>query len=148
MGLYFIDMILVLMLFGAWDRAYRVLITDREIDLVYDEHCYFCTRVLYPFKLLDVNNTIKWYSQYDAPESHSDRDDVNFEDEMYVFVDGEAFGGYFAFQQLLKQFGFTHPVAWLMATSPIAAPGQRLYQYTAENRDRHFVCSFEPDDRS
>lgn len=145
LGLYFIDMILVLTLFAAWDGAYERLVTDREIDLVYDERCYFCARSLYLFKLLDVNGTVGWYSQFDAPDDYRERPDVDFEEEMYVFVDGEAYGGYHAFRQLLKQFWFTVPAAWMMALPPVAAVGERVYEYIAENRDRHFVCSYEPD---
>lgn len=144
MGLYFIDMIFLLCLFLAFDRAYGWLVTDRYVDLVYDEHCYFCARSLYLFKLLDINNTVTWYSQYDAPDEYSERESVEFEDEMYVFVDGEAYGGYYAFHQLLKQFWITVPLAWLMALSPVATVGERVYQYIAANRDRHFVCSYDP----
>ena len=143
LGLYFIDMVLLLSLFGSWDRVYGALATDRTVDLVYDERCYFCARSLYPFKLLDVNGTVGWYSQFDAPEAYRDRPDVDFEEEMYVFVDGEAHGGYHAFRQLLKQFPVTRPLSWLMALPPVAAVGERVYEYVAENRDRHFVCSYE-----
>jgi predicted DCC family thiol-disulfide oxidoreductase YuxK len=143
LGLYFIDMVLLLALFGAWDRVYGALAADRTVDLMYDERCYFCARSLYPFKLLDVNGTVGWYSQFDAPEAYRDRPDVDFEAEMYVFVDGEAHGGYHAFRQLLKQFPVTVPLWWLMALPPVAAVGERVYEYVAENRDRHFVCSYE-----
>lgn len=143
LGLYFIDMILLLTLFGSWDRLHGALATDRTVDLVYDERCYFCARSLYPFKLLDRNGTIGWYSQFDAPEAYRDRPDVDFQEEMYVFVDGEAYGGYHAFRQLLGQFPVTTPLSWLMALPPVAAVGERVYRYVAENRDRHFVCSYE-----
>lgn len=143
LGLYFTDMVLLLSLFGAWDRAHAALATDRTVDLVYDERCYFCARSLYPFKLLDVRGTVEWYSQFDAPEAYRDRPDVDFEEEMYGFVGGEAHGGYHAFRQLLKQFPVTAPLSWLMALPPVAAVGERVYEYVAENRDRHFVCSYE-----
>lgn len=145
MGLYFIDMVLYLALFAAWDGAYRRLARDEsdDVDLVYDEHCYFCARSLVPFKHLDVNDSVQFYTQHDAPAEYAERPDVDFESELYVFRDGEAHGGYWAFRELLRQFRIFAPVVWLMNRTPAAAAGERVYEYVAANRDRHFVCSTE-----
>jgi predicted DCC family thiol-disulfide oxidoreductase YuxK len=147
LGLYFVDMILVLSLFAAWDVAYRRLAADAddEVTLVYDERCYFCARSLYLFKHLDINGSVQFYSQSDVPRELVDRDDVDLDEEMYLFRDGTAYGGYEAFRQLFKQFRIFAPVTLLMALPPVRAVGNRIYAYVARNRSRHFVCSFEPD---
>ncbi|MDQ2050211.1 DUF393 domain-containing protein [Natronolimnohabitans sp. A-GB9] len=147
LGLYFVDMILVLSLFVAWDVAYRRLAADEDdaIRLVYDERCYFCARSLYLFAHLDVNDSVQFYSQSDVPAELIDRDGVDLESEMYVFRDGEVYGGYEAFRQLFRQFRIFTPVTALMALSPVRAVGTRVYEYVARNRSRHFVCSLEAD---
>lgn len=144
MGISFFDIFLFLMLFAAYDQAYARLASQREIDLVYDEHCYFCSRSLYLFKTLDVNQTVTYYTQYDCPERYKTKKQVDFDEEMYVFVGDKAYGGYYAFQQLCKQFPVTTPISWLMGISPIATVGESIYEYIAKNRDRYFVCSYEP----
>jgi predicted DCC family thiol-disulfide oxidoreductase YuxK len=147
LGLYFIDMILVLSLFVAWDVAYRTLAADAddEARLVYDERCYFCARCLYLCKHLDVNGSVRFYSQSDVPPELVDRDDVDLDEEMYLFRDGEAYGGYEAFRQLFRQFRIFAPITLLMALPPARAAGERMYAYVARNRSRHFVCAYDPD---
>lgn len=141
-GPVFFDLIVFLLLFVAWDRLYRHLSTTKELDLVYDERCYFCARTLYLFKYIDIYETVSFYSQSDAPPNYSTRDGVDFDDEMYVFIDGDAFGGYWAFQKLFKQFAVTAPLSWLMRLSPVSFVGEHVYRYVAKNRDRYFVCSY------
>lgn len=144
MGIQFIDMLFFLALFGAYDRAYVWMVSDRSLDLVYDEQCYFCARSLYLFKLLDINQTVSFYSQSDAPEEYHSRDDVEFNDEMYIFdEDGVAYGGYYAFRELLRQFGVTKPLAWLMAVPYVAVVGELVYAYIASNRSQYFVCTYD-----
>jgi len=144
MGVFFFDIFIFLIIFAAYDRAHTKLASQREIDLVYDEHCYFCTRSLYLFKILDTNQTINYYSQYDCPEKLKNEKEVEFDEEIYVFVNNEPHGGYYAFHQLCKQFPATAPLSWFMAIPPVATVGEYIYEYIAENRDRHFVCSYEP----
>ena len=144
LGLYFIDMFLVLVLFVAWDVGYRKIAADsNDARLVYDERCAFCARSLYLFKHLDINNSVQFYSQSDVPPELANRDDVNLNEEMYLFRDGEAYGGYEAFRQLFKQFRIFAPITLLMALSPIRTVGNRAYKYIARNRSRRFVCSLE-----
>lgn len=143
MGILFFDSFFFLALFAAYDRGYARLVPDRDIDLVYDEHCYFCARSLYMFKYLDINETVSFYSQSSAPAQYQSRDEVEFDDEMYVFVDKRAYGGYAAFRELLRQFWFTTPIVWLMGFSLIERIGNRVYKYIAKNRNRYFVCSVE-----
>ncbi|MFP8955178.1 DCC1-like thiol-disulfide oxidoreductase family protein [Natrialbaceae archaeon A-CW3] len=145
LGLYFIDMILVLSLFAAWDVVYRRLAAsdDESVQVVYDERCYFCARSLYPFKHLDVNDSVQFYSQSDVPRELIDRDDVDLESELYLFRDGEAYGGYEAFRQLFAQFWVFLPLTLLMALPPVRVVGDRVYAYIARNRSRHFVCSID-----
>lgn len=149
LGLRFIDNIFLLVtVLLAWDALYERVATTNEIDLVYDEHCYFCARTLYLFKLLDINRTVNFYSQYDAPDEYKNREDITFEDEMYVFRDREAFGGYWAFRELIRQFRIFVPVVWMMGLSPVAAVGERIYRYVADNRDRYFTCSVDTEEQA
>lgn len=112
---------------------------------MYDKHCYFCARSLYLFKLLDLNQTVTFHTQYTAPEEYRSREDVKFDDRMYVFANGEAYGGYDAFRRLFKQFAVTIPMSWVMALPPVAVVGKRVYAHIAANRNRYFVCSWEPE---
>lgn len=142
MGIFFFDSFFFIALFLAFDRVYSWLVSSREIDLVYDEHCYFCARSLYLFKHLDINETVTFYSQHTAPNEYA-KADVDFDDEMHVFVDGDVYGGYSAFQELCRQFWITVPLAWIMSLSVIKSLGERTYGYIAANRSRYFVCSAE-----
>ncbi|MDG5820190.1 DUF393 domain-containing protein [Natronococcus sp. A-GB7] len=147
-GPIFLDMIIVLLFFMSWDKIHSYISTGKSIDLVYDEHCYFCARSLYAFKLLDLNKTVNFYTQYNTPAEYRERENVNFDDEMYVFADGNVYRGYHAFRRLFKQFAVTAPLSWFMTFPPVAAVGKRIYTYIAKNRDRHFVCSYDPSEQS
>lgn len=140
-GLYFVDMILFLGLFAAWDRGYARLARDesRSVDLVYDGASRPCARSLVPFKHLDVNDSIRFHVRADAPRAYRERPDVDLDAELYVFRDGEAHGGYRAFLELLRQFAIFAPVVWLLARSPVAAVGERIYGHVAGTRDRQVV---------
>ncbi|GAB7018807.1 thiol-disulfide oxidoreductase DCC family protein [Halostagnicola bangensis] len=150
LGIYFVDMIVVLSLYAAWDVGYRKIAADQTnaVQLVYDERCYFCARALYLFKHLDINDSVQFYTQSDAPSELVARDDVDLEKEMYLFRDGEAYGGYDAFRHLFKQFRIFFPITLLMVLPPVRMVGERIYEYIADNRDRHFVCSYNPDETS
>lgn len=143
MGLYFIDMFLYLALFAAWDGGYRRLAADEadDVDVVYDERCHLCARSLVPFVHLDVNDSIDVHTRQDAPAAYAEHPDVDLDGGLYVFRDGEAHGGYWAFRELLRQFRIFAPVVWLMNRSPVAAVGQRVYERVARNRDRHIARS-------
>jgi len=119
----------------AWDPI--------PLDLVYKEHCYFCTRSLYLFKYFDFNDTIRFYSQTDAPEKYAGRDDVDFEAAMYGFKDGTSYEGYDAFRVLLSHFGVFRPLSFTMEIPPITILGRRIYLYIAANRNRYFTCNVE-----
>lgn len=148
LGLYFLGNVVFLLMFVAWDRLYAAIARDsaERVDLVYDERCYFCARSLYPFKLLDINRSVDFYTQSDAPEEYAETEGVDYEERMYLFRDGEPYGGYEAFRQLIRQFRVFAPVALLMALPPVRAVGERLYGYVADNRSRYFVCSVEDAD--
>jgi predicted DCC family thiol-disulfide oxidoreductase YuxK len=140
LGIFFVDNLFFFALFVAFDRGYARLALDRELDLVFDEHCRFCARSLYPFKLLDVDGTVTFYSQYDVPEEYSERADVDLSRAMYVFDGDDAYEGYDAFRELLRQNRTFTPVVWTMGLPVVRSVGQRVYQYVADNRDRHFTC--------
>jgi predicted DCC family thiol-disulfide oxidoreductase YuxK len=144
LGIFFGDAVVFFMMFFAWDTAYRYVASDRQLDVVFDERCYFCARSLYPFVLLDVKDRVTFYSQSDLPERYQNRPGVDFTTAMYVFdADGTPYRGYWAFRELLRQVRVFAPVVWLMGTWPVAAVGERVYEYVAANRSRHFVCSVD-----
>lgn len=145
MGIFFADVYLFLGMFFAWDRLHERLTRDRDLDLVFDERCYFCARSLYPFKLLDTNGTVTFYSQSDVPAHYSDRNEVDLERAMYVFDGDQGHEGYYAFRELLNQFGILVPIVLLMRLPPVEQIGSRVYTYIADNRSRHFVCSVDTD---
>lgn len=149
MGIVFFDVVPMFALFVAWDRLYaRIVRTDR-LDIVYDEYCYFCSRSLYPFKLLDINGTIRFYSQSDVPRRYRERDGrdgVDFDRAMYAFREGVAHEGYDAFRQLLRQFTVFAPLAWAMGLGPVRVVGERVYRHVASNRSQYFVCRVDLDD--
>lgn len=141
---FFFDQYLLYALFLPWDRWYARVASDRPIDLVYDRHCYFCARSLYVFKELDVNGSVRFHSQYDVPEELRNRPDVDFEDAMYVFRDGEAYSGYRAFRELLRQYRVFFVAVWVMERRSVERLGERVYEYVATNRSRHFTCRIDP----
>ncbi|WP_390192567.1 DCC1-like thiol-disulfide oxidoreductase family protein [Halalkalicoccus salilacus] len=143
LGIHFADMYFVIGMLVAWDLLYQRVASDRSIDLVFDEHCYFCMQSLYPFKLLDINDTVNFHSQYDIPMEYKERDDVDFESAMYVFRNGTAHEGYYAFRELLRQFRIFFWAVWLMEWSIVERIGVRIYRYIAANRGRHFTCRVE-----
>jgi predicted DCC family thiol-disulfide oxidoreductase YuxK len=140
LGIFFVDNLFFLALFAAFDRAYARLAVDRDLDLVFDEHCLFCARSLYPVKLLDVTDSVTFYTQYDAPDEYAARPGVDFERAMFVFDGDDTYEGYDAFRELLGQNRLFHPLAWLMARRPVRSVGRRVYRYVADNRSRHFAC--------
>lgn len=142
-NIIFIDVFFVFAAFFAWDRIHERLASDRSVDVVFDDRCHFCARSLLPFRALDVNGTITFYSQTDVPDRYRGLDGVNFDEAMYAFVDGRAHEGYFAFRELLRQFGFLRPIVWLMDRRPVERVGVRVYRYVADNRSRHFTCAVE-----
>jgi predicted DCC family thiol-disulfide oxidoreductase YuxK/uncharacterized membrane protein YphA (DoxX/SURF4 family) len=144
MGLFFLDMMIFLMLFASYDMIHSYIALDRKINILYDRDCHFCARSLYPFKLIDTNDSLRWYTQYNAPESYLEDETIEVDKEMYVFIDGKSYGGYYAFRQVFKQFPETVLLAWVMKKPPVSTVGERIYRYVAENRDHHFMCSYDP----
>lgn len=144
MGMVFFDPVPIFAMVLAWDAAFARLARDRQLTLVFDEHCYFCSRSLYPFKLLDVTDSIDFRSQYDVPEKYRDRDDVDFEEAMYVFTeDGRAYRGYYAFREVLRQNRAFAPLVWVLTLGPAERAGNGVYRYIAQNRSRHFTCAID-----
>ena len=147
-GPVFLDMIIILLLFVSWDGIYRRVASSESesIDLVYDEHCYFCARSLYVFKLLDVNGSVNFLSQYTAPDEYGRVEGVDFEDAMCVFDGGRSYEGYYAFRRLMRQFRVFAPLVWMMGLPGVRDIGERVYRYVADNRSRHFTCAVDLND--
>jgi predicted DCC family thiol-disulfide oxidoreductase YuxK len=147
LGIFFPDNLFFIGLFFAYDRAYARVALDRRVSVVFDEHCSFCSKVLYPFKLLDINDTVRFVPQADAPDRYRSRGDVDFERAMYTFHEGVAYEGYDAFRELLRQFGVFFWLVWLMQRPLVERVGRRTYRYVADNRGRRFACRVEADSR-
>lgn len=143
MGPFFFDVFPFFLVFFAWDDAIRATESERQLTVVYDEHCLFCARSLLPFKLLDVRGTISLYSQYDAPDRYHERPSVDFEAALYAFDGDQVYRGYFAFIELLDQFSLFSWLVRVMRLAPIAAVGARFYDVIASNRARYVRCRVE-----
>jgi len=143
LGIHFVDVYVILLLFAAWDLGYERIVRVRQIDVVFDERCQFCMRSLVPFAILDINNTVTFLPQSEAPDRYSQRNDVDFERAMYVFHNGNSYEGYYAFRELLRQYRCFFPVVWFMGLSFVEDFGNRIYRYVAENRGTKFTCRVE-----
>ncbi|WP_394740904.1 DCC1-like thiol-disulfide oxidoreductase family protein [Natronococcus roseus] len=141
LGLYFIDMILVLSLFAAWDGAYRRLAADAddEATVVYDDRCRVCTRALVPFVHLDSTDSVRFVPRSDAPAELADR-----EAALSLSHDGEVSEGYEAFRRLLGRFRLLAPIAWGLGVSPVRAVGTRVYERAVPDRRRRPSDAPEP----
>ncbi|ELY59208.1 hypothetical protein C491_07701 [Natronococcus amylolyticus DSM 10524] len=142
LGLYFIDMILVLSLFAAWDLAYRRLAADAddEATVVYDDRCHACARVLVPFAHLDGTDSVRFVPRSDAPAELADRDAA-----LTLSDDGEISEGYEAFRRLIGKFRLLAPITWLMGVSPLRTVGTRAYDRVVPDRRRYRSDAPEPD---
>ncbi|MFC7020864.1 MULTISPECIES: thiol-disulfide oxidoreductase DCC family protein [Haloarcula] len=146
LGIFFVDTYPLLLTFFAWDRVYERVVSDRDLDVVFDGQCYFCMRSLYLFKMLDVNGTVRFIPQAEAPDAYRQRGDVDFQSAMYAFDGTTAYAGYDAFRELLRQFRVFFPLVYLMGLAPVARVGTRVYRYVAANRGTQFSCQVESDD--
>ena len=135
LGIFFVDNLFFFGLFVAFDRAHARLALDRELDLVFDEQCEFCVRWLYPFRLLDVNETVTFHPQQDASNRYSDGGDVDLDRSIRVFDGADAYEGYDALRELLRQYRIFLPLVWVMGTPPARAVGQRGFKYIADDQD-------------
>jgi predicted DCC family thiol-disulfide oxidoreductase YuxK len=144
MGMFFFDPFLLFALFVPWDRVLGVLARRDTLDVVFDEHCYFCARSLYPFAHLDVENRVRFFSQSDLPARYATRSDADFGAAMYAFRDGDptAHEGYDAFRELTRQLGLW-PVWFVMGLPVVSHVGKPVYRYVARNRSTYFVCSLD-----
>lgn len=142
LGPFFFDQVLFLLLFLAWDTGYARIVSDRHLVIAYDEDCYVCARSLYLFKILDVNDTVTFHSQYTLPAEYGTRD-IDQEGAMYAFTDDETYRGFYAFRELLRQFRVFVPIVWLFRFPGVQRLGEQVYEYVALNRERRFTCNVE-----
>jgi hypothetical protein len=133
LGLYFIDMLLVLSLFVAWDGIYRqvAVAADEPVRVGYDDHWSGCVRTLVVLAHLDVTDSVEFVSQSDTPPALAD-----CEERLVLVRDGTVYRGYEAGRQLLSQFRLCAPLAFAMAIPPVRALGTRLYAAAAPARTR------------
>lgn len=135
LGIFFPDNLFFIGLFFAFDRAYARVALDRQISVVFDENCSHCTTVLYLFKLLDVNKTVRFVPQTDASDEFRNREGVNFGNTVHTFYGESTYEGYNAFRELLRQFRVFFMFVWIMKFPHVERLGRRVHRYIADNRD-------------
>jgi hypothetical protein len=145
LGPFFFDQYVFLALFIPWDAAYRRVAPTREAVVVYDGHRSVCVGSLYPFKLLDTNEVVRFYPQTDVPHRYRRRGSDGFESEFHLFEDGVEHAGYFAFRELIWRYPLLGPVARLMGWPPIETIGTAVYGHIAGGRGRCFVRPIDED---
>jgi len=136
---FFFDQYVLLLLFFSWDSLHHRLSTATHVDVVYDDRCHFCTRVLLQVDYWDLRDGLAFHPATEVPEG-LDGERHDFENAMFAFVDGEAYRGYHAFRAMFAQLGFLRPVAFLMGVPGVRQVGERVYGYVAANRSRYFTC--------
>jgi predicted DCC family thiol-disulfide oxidoreductase YuxK/uncharacterized membrane protein YphA (DoxX/SURF4 family) len=142
MNPFFFELIVLPFAFLSWDNIYSKVVSERELDVVYDSNCYFCVRSLQIFNELDINRSLNFYPSSEAPNEYRERE-PNFNEAMYVFSNNQKYAGYHAFREIIRQYRVFAPVVYFMGLSPIEYIGERVYAYVADNRNRYFVCSTE-----
>ena len=128
---YFTDMVFLYTAFFAWDALAGRMQSARRLMVVYDENCSFCIRVLLLFQKCDVTGGLRFVGPRDpkAPKGY------DYHSAMFVFDgNGTAHRGYEGFVALFSYLGLTRPLAWILATPPIALMGRAFYAFVARNR--------------
>jgi predicted DCC family thiol-disulfide oxidoreductase YuxK len=136
MGPFFFDQIVFLLLFADWSRLLARLQADSTLDVVYDDRCRVCARSLYLVGLLDVGDTVRFYTYSTAPEAYRDRSGVDVETAIYAVRDGERHEGYSAFGAMFDHLRVFAPVAAVMSLPGVRHAGERAYASLAATRDR------------
>lgn len=135
LGIHFVDVYFLLLLFAAWDVGYKHLIRNREIAVVFDEQCRASMRALVPLAFLDVSDTIDFYPRTDVPGRYAERIDVDVSRGVCVFRDGDRYVGYDAVRELLEQFWCFVPIVWVSRFSFVERVGARVYRHVAQTQD-------------
>lgn len=117
LGIHFVDVYFILLLFAAWDVGYKRLVRDREMAVVFDEQCRGCMRALIPFAILDTSDTIDFYPRPEAPEQYARGTDAGSSHSVSVFRNSDRYVGYDAVCELLSQYRYLVPIVWLMRLS-------------------------------
>lgn len=133
LGIHFVDVYFLLLLFAAWDVGYKRLIRDREIAVVFDEQCRGCMRALVPFALLDVSDTIDFHPRTEAPDRYAQRTDADVSGGVCVFRDGDRYEGYDAVRELFDQYRCFVPIVWVMRLPFVEDVGTRVHRYLAQD---------------
>ncbi|OYR39677.1 hypothetical protein DJ82_09265 [Halorubrum sp. Ib24] len=139
LGIHFVDVYFILLLFASWDIGFKRLIRHRGITVVFDEQCRTCMRALTPFALLDVSDSIEFYSQSEAPSRYAQRTDIDMSSGVCVFRDGDRYEGYDAGRELLDQYRCFVPIVWVMRLSFVEHVTARVYGYVARKGDRNIA---------
>lgn len=137
LGIFFPDNLFFLALFLAYDRGYGRVLLDRHVSVVFDERSSFCTTALYPFKLLDINDTVRFVPQAEASDRY--RNAVDSDSALYAFHGESVHEGYDAFRELLRQLRVFFPLVWIMQLPLVERTGRSAFTRVTDRRSRGFA---------
>ena len=123
MGPVFLYTVVFLALFVNWERIIAQLQPDKSIDVVYARDSVH-ESILYFVKYIDVTETLWFYPQQNAPESLTDRNEVE-EATIVVIREDVTHPGYEAYVQLLRHIRVLTPLSILLRVPPVATIGRR-----------------------
>lgn len=151
LGPFFLDNLLFLALFFEWDRVYERLApsADQSVSVVYDERCEGCVRFLFVFELLDVTDSLRFYSRDTASDSYltpneldvEERDSLDSGTPVWVLDGTTAYAGFDAVLELARRIPPLVPIAWLLRFDPIARVGRRGYWQVVDGSSRQLSNS-------
>jgi len=131
LGIFFSDNLFFVGMFFAFDRLYAKLVRDRQLDVIFDSRDSAVIRLLYPFSLLDVNDTVMFVPQREATAPIRSTRDGDSDSGILVIHGTSTFEGYDAVLELVRQFRIFFWAAWLMRSSLVERFGTRAYRYVA-----------------
>lgn len=136
LGIHFVDVYFILLLFAAWDVGFERLVRDREMTVVFDDRCRACMRALIPFAILDVSDAIDFRPRTEVPDRHTQRTGVDSSRGVLVFRDGDRYEGYEAVRRLLDQYRFFAPLVWITGLPFVERFVARAYRRVAQDHGR------------
>lgn len=137
MHILFFDQYLLFALFLPWDDIYARLGRTEPLTVLYDDGCHVSARLLYPFELLDIDNTIEFVTSATASERIPSEVDASPTATVSVFDErGDGYHGYRALRYLAVHSRVLAPLGWVMGIGPCATLGQSAYDRATADRTR------------
>ncbi|WP_318570015.1 hypothetical protein [Salinigranum marinum] len=135
MHILFFDQYLLFTLFLPWDDIYGRLWRPEPLTVLYDDDCHVCARLLYPFELLDVDDSIEFVTPATAPERCPSEVDAPPTTAVSVFDErGDGSHGYRALRYLAVHSRVLAPLGWAMGIGPCATLCQSAYDRATADR--------------